>query len=653
MTASRASAPLRARRDLAGAWESGRRETPALPTPGADSPPSGSTTRAPDLGHASRRSRAVRHVLLVFLALATAACATTASFRDGQRAERERDYDLAVLAYTRALEERPHDRNAQLALERAKLRAAQVHYSRGRTLARQSRWEDALAEYQIAYELNPTMGDIERELREMREAVRTELAARQEGQTAIEELIDRTHDAAPAGLELPQDIALPDSLVFRDASTRAIFSALAQFADVTVVFDPQFQDVPISVDLRDTTFDAALASVANVSRNFFRVTAPRTITIIPDTPAKRREYLEEIVRTFYLSNADPTETIDMLRLVIDLRRLAVITATNAISIKDTPARVEAAGRLIRTIDKARAEVVIEVQLLEVDRQMLRDYGLEFAASGADAEVDASGSGLEFNVDDVRRLSGSDLFVANPMSLLVNLLETHSNTRILANPHLRTSDGIAAEAHFGERVPVPVTNFVPFAAGGISQQPITSFNYENIGVNINIVPRVHHNDEVSLSLDVEISNQSGVGYNDLPQFGNRSITTMLRLRDGETNILAGLIRDNERETLGGIPGLNRLPIIGRLFGKTKTETQETDILLTLRPHIIRGLDLEEDDLLPFRVGRDEAAALAGGVSPGLRFEPQANPERLTPLPTGPPREIQRPVLPPEPPPPSPR
>ena len=602
---------------------------------------------------AGRRPPPMRGVLLVVLALATSACATTSAFRDGQRAERERDYDQAVVAYTRALEERPHDRGTQLSLERARLRAAQMHYARGRALARQSRWEDALAEYQIAYDLNPTMGDIERELREMRDAVRTELAARDEGQTAIEELIDRTHDAVPAGLELPQDIVLPDSVVFRDASVRAVFSALAQFADVTVVFDPQFRDAPISVDLRETTFDAALGSVAGVSRNFFRVTAPRTITIVPDTPAKRREYQEEVVRTFYLSNADVSETIDMLRLVIDMRRLAAVTATNAISIKDTPERVAAAGRLIRTIDKARAEVIIEVQLLEVDRQMLRDYGLEFAASTVDSEVAAGGEGLGLTFDDVRRLSGSDLFVANPMSLLVNLLETHSNTRVLANPHLRTSDGVAAEAHFGERVPVPVTTFTPFAAGGVSQQPITSFNYEEIGVNIDILPRVHHNDEVSLSLEVEISNVSGAGYNNLPQFGSRSITTMLRLRDGETNILAGLIRDDERETLGGIPGLNRVPIIGRLFGQTKIVSQETDILLTLRPHIIRGLDLEENDLLPFRVGRDDAAALAGGVSPGLRFDPQADPGRLPPLPTRPPREVQRPVLPPDQPPPPPR
>ena len=226
------------------------------------------------------------------------------------------------------------------------------------------------------------------------------------------------------------------------------------------------------------------------------------------------------------------------------------------------------------------------------------------------------------MDDIARLSGSDLFVSNPMSLFINMLATDRNTRILANPSLRTSDGIAAEAHFGERVPVPVTTFTPIAAGGVAQQPITSFNYEDIGVNINILPRIHHNEEVSLELVVEISNISGTGFGDLPQFGSREISTTLRLRDGETNILAGLIRDDERETLDGIPGLNRVPVLGRLFGRTRTESQETDIILTLRPHIIRVLDLEEQDLLPFRLSSGGAAAVVGSTIPlPTRLDPQ--------------------------------
>ncbi len=615
--------------------------------------------KAEPRGDDCRASRLGLRLLPVALALTVSACASTGALREGQRAERERDYDQAVIAYTRALRERPHDREAQLALDRARLRAAQMHFAEGRRLARRSRWREALDEYQIAYELNPGMGDLDRALRETRDAVRAELAALPEGRTALETLIDRTLDAAPPGLDLPRDIALPDTVVFASETARAVFSALGQLGGVSILFDAQFRDAPFAGDLREMTFDTALAVVAASTGNFYRVTAPGAVTIIPDTPAKRREYEEEIIRTFYLSNADVTETINLLRLVVDLRRLAAVTATNAISIKDTPERIDAAARLIRAIDKARAEVVIEVQLLEVDRQTLQEYGLRFTSIGDNSEVGggdravlrddgSAADGLDLSVADVARVSGSSLFVANPTSLLVRLIETNRSTRILANPQLRTSDGIAATAHFGERVPVPVTTFSPIAAGGINQQPITSFNYEEIGVNIDITPRIHHNDDVSLAIAVEISNISGDGFGGLPQFGSRSITTMIRLRDGETNILAGLIRDDERETLGGIPGLSRIPLLGRLFGRTRTETQETDIVLTLRPHIIRGLALEEDDLRPFRVGTSEMAGVTGAGAPSIpsRVQPQPPPRprpgrQLPGLPPG----TQRPIAPP--------
>lgn len=605
---------------------------------------------------ASGPLRAGGHALLIVLVLAASACATATALRDGQLAERERNYDQAVIAYTRALQEKPHDRNVQLALDRARLRAAQAHFAEGRRLSRESLWTEALEEYRIAYDLNPGMADIERAIRETRAAVRAELAALPEGLTALEALIDRTLDAAPPGLDIPRGIALPDTVVFSSESARAVFSALGQLGGVSIVLDAQFRDTPFSGDLRGMTLDSALAVVAASTSNFLRVTTPGTVTIIPDTPAKRREYEEEIIRTFYLSNADIAETIDLLRLVVDLRRLAPVTATNAISIKDTPERVDAAAQLIRAIDKARAEVIIEVQLLEVDRQTLRDYGLRFTSSSGNSELGAgdptiggADNSLELSVDDVRRVSGSNLFIANPSSLLVRLLGTNGNTRILANPQLRTSDGVAAEAHFGERVPVPVTTFTPIAAGGISQQPITSFNYEEIGVNIIIVPRVHHNDEVSLTIQVEISNISGTGFGDLPQFGSRSISTMIRLRDGETNILAGLIRDDERETREGIPGLSRIPILGRLFGRTRTETQETDIVLTLKPHIVRPLAIDVDDLRPFRVGTNAAAGGAAGGSSAspTRTQPQPQPRPRRPLP-GQTTDTQRPIAPPAPP-----
>jgi general secretion pathway protein D len=284
--------------------------------------------------------------------------------------------------------------------------------------------------------------------------------------------------------------------------------------------------------------------------------------------------------------------------------VATTSATNAITIKDTPERIAAAARVIAAIDKARPEVVIDVELLEVDRTRLREFGLQFASPnspGIDGAVSVNRDGLTLR--DLQNLTSSNVFLTNLPGLFYRLLKQDSNTRTLANPQLRTSEGIPAQARFGERVPVPVTIFAPIATGGVAQQPITSFNYENIGVNIDITPRTHHDDQVTLNLKVAISSISGTGYGGLPTFGNREINTVIRLKDGETNLLAGLIRDDERHTLEGVAGLSDIPVLGRLFARTKKETQETDIILTLTPRIVRVLDLSETDVRAFKVGRE--------------------------------------------------
>ena len=545
--------------------------------------------------------------MLLLASLVWTGCATGAHDR-ARTAELSEDYDAAVIEYTRALRERPTDRGLKRDLERARMRAGQYHYSLGRRQAGLGNYDDALVEYQIASEMNPNSGEIQDALRETRSAVQTRLIAREEGQTELEALIERASALPPDGFTLPE-ATLPDSLVFRDAGTRDVFSALGQFADVSVIFDPAFIDESVSIDLRGASLSNALTAVARSTRNFYRITGDQTVTVIPDTPAKRREYEEEVVQTFYLSNADVGETMDLLRLVIDLRRLAPITATRAISVRDTPERLAATARLISAIDKARPEVVIDVELLEVDRSRLREYGLQFASpgsSGIDGSATVDGGGRF--LDELASLGSSDVFVANIPGLFYRLLKRDSDTRTLANPHLRTSEGLPAQARFGDRVPIPATTFSPIATGGIQQQPITSFNYADIGVNIDITPLTHHNDDVSLQLSIEVSNISGTGFGGLPTIGNRSIETTIRLRDGETNILAGLIRDDERDSLEGIPGLSDLPVIGRLFARNTRETQETDIIVTLTPRIIRVLDLEERDIRAFRVERDTGSGL---------------------------------------------
>jgi general secretion pathway protein D len=240
--------------------------------------------------------------------------------------------------------------------------------------------------------------------------------------------------------------------------------------------------------------------------------------------------------------------------------------------------------------------------------------------------------------------------------------------VLANPQLRAQVGLSAQAQFGERVPVPVTTFSPIATGGVAQQPITSFNYENIGVNIDITPRTHMNNDVTLALAISVTSISGVGFGGLPTFGNRLVKTTIRLKDGETNMLAGLIRDDERRSLKGIPGLSDIPGVGHLFGHRRNERNQTDVILMLTPRIVRVLDLTEQDLRAFQMGRDAGGAAnvpaagrfsspAGGIElplpdqPAPVDRPDAPPNAAPPQP-GDIAQPARPVVPPAPPQPAP-
>ena len=441
----------------------------------------------------SRRSefgqvRSVARLALALLVAATVtACATNPKpYRVGQLAEQRDDFDQAIVAYTQAQAAAPDNREIALALKRARLRASAAHHSKGRRLAGAGKYEEALVEFQLALELNPANSDADDSVREMRTALRTKMAVRKDGSTQLESLISRARALPPEGRDLPE-LTLPDSLVFRDAGSRDVLTSLARFAGISLVFDPQFRSVPLSIDLRGSALPDALDAIGKATGTFWRVSAPKTVTVVPDTAAKRREYEEEVIRTFYLSNADLKETLDLLRIVVDARRLSPITATNAISIKDTPERIEAASRLLTAIDKARAEVVIDVELLEVDRTRFKQYGIQILSPGNDTglagQVDVNQEG-GLTLEQLTNLGKGDIFFTNLPGLYYRLLKQDSDTRTLANPQLRTSDGLPAQAKFGEEVPVPQVTFAPIATGGVNQQPITSFTYRNVGVTSN-------------------------------------------------------------------------------------------------------------------------------------------------------------------------
>jgi general secretion pathway protein D len=565
--------------------------------------------------------------LLVFAALAAAGCATSSAFRAGENAERLQDYDRAVLESQRALTSAPDNLSYRQALQRARLRAATDHTNMARRLAGRGLYKEALDEYRLALELRPGSVGLADEIRDLEE--------RQKRATdTIQQAKARARERALPGLELGPEAQQPLGLVFRGASLREAYLALGRAAGVNVTFDPSFQDTTVTLDLRDVGFEQALNALDAAGGTFHRVADAKVLTVIPDTPAKRRDYEQQVVKTLFLSNADLKETIDLLRVVLGARRVAPVPGANALTINDTPDKVAAAQRIVDVVDKRRAEVVVEVEILEVDRNRLKEYGV-YLTSGLDSSgTQGIAAGIFPNPNitspDQGPYDRQNLVVSSLPGAVVRLLETDSSTRLLANPQLRISEGQTAQARFGDQVPVPVTTFTAIATGGLAQQPITSFEYKNVGVNIDIKPRVHHDGEVTLELKLEISSVGATaGYQNLPTFNSRTVSSTIRLRDGETNLLAGLILDNERHGLTGLPGVASIPIIGRLFAHNKDEATQTDIVMTLTPHVVRRTDISEEDLRSF---------LVGGESSPFVFDapPSASPTTPAPRPQEAPR-----------------
>ena len=604
----------------------------------------------------------MRPALAVLVVAALAGCATSSAFRAGEKAEGRQDYDKAVLEYSKAVQQDPNNVHYRKGLERARLRAAEAHALSARRLASRGMYKEALDEYRLALDLNPSSASLVTEMQE------TE-TRRQGGALGltVEEMKDRAREKALPGLVLGPGAQEPLGLSFRNASLREAYQALGKTVGVNFVFDPEFRDQTINVDLKDVPFEQALNALSTVGKTFYRVVDSRIVQVVPDTPAKRREMEQQVVKTFFLSNADLKETIDLLRIVLGARRIAPLPGANALTINDTPDKVAAAERIVDIVDKQRAEVMVEVEILEVNRTKLKEYGIEIT-SGTTAGI----SGAVFPSTTVNEVVSRDaqgnptLIQSRPITLgdnpykksnllitslpgvIYRLLKSDTSTRLLANPQLRTAEGQTAQARFGDQIPVPVTTFSPIATGGVSQQPITSFDYKNVGVNIDITPRVHHDNDVTLVLKLEVSSVAqsvGVaGVQNLPTFNSRQVTSVIRLRDGETNILAGLISDAERTSYSGLPGLASLPVVGKLFAHNRKEIQETDIVMTLTPHIVRKTKFSEEDLRSFSLGSETSPLLfeVPGIppvtprpetTPSPRIEPIRPPSPIpTPTPT---------------------
>ena len=578
---------------------------------------------------------------LVLAVVAVAGCAAGRAYSRAERAARAGDWDAAVQYYTEALQANPSSPVYKIGLERAQLAASRGHLDKAKELEAKGDLEGAASEYQRAAAFDSSnrqaaskASELEQKLRERAEAARPK--------PQIEQMKERARQASEPLL----NPASRTPLVFTFASginVRQILDFLAQASGINVLFESTFSEVttiksPIRLD--GVTLEQGLNLVMTSGNLFYKVLNPTTILVIPDTGPMRQKYEDQVIQTFYLSNVDPTAMQTILNglLVAQTQQssrpqIMPNKDANSITIRGSASMVAIAGRIIENNDKPRAEVVIDVEILEVNRTRVKSYGLnlsnyqiglQFSPEGAPSTSGTTSTSTgQFNLNTlVHGINTSDFYASVPQAV-VKFLESDSQTKLIAKPSLRGAEGKKLTANLGDEIPVPSTTFQPLVSGGAGINPFTSFTYKDVGVNVEVTPRVTLEGDVILDLVVESSTKGtdvNVAGQNLPSFGSRKVSTTMRLRDGESNLLAGLLRDDERKSLVGFPGGIHVPVIKDLFSANDSQISQTDIVMLLTPHIIRSQGITERNLQSIFIGSAQNPVI-GGAPPLLASNPE--------------------------------
>jgi len=562
--------------------------------------------------------RFVRLTVVAWLVAGSLACSGYKLESQARLSEQLGNWDDAVVQYLELVRDEPGKLSHRAALLRAKIQASHAHFERAKQYQQANFFRRALVELQQAVQLDPTNQYAFVELQKVRLKVEDELREK-DALTSLDAKKERVRGALAQPPVLnprsdePIDLNFPEPVSVMD-----IYRALGKAFGINVLFDPKMRDEEIAIELKQVTAKDALEILIRTVGHFYKVLDEHSIIIVADTTQNRRTYTDLIIQTFFLSNSEVPEVMTMLRTLIDSRKVAANERLNAIILRDSADKVKVAERLIRSNDKARAEVVVDIELMQIDTNKLREVGMSLSPRQFGITLDSglageTGPGSSVRFSDIEFLNASNWFLTVP-SFLVDFVKETSDAQTLARPQLRISEGEKASLVIADQVPIPVTRFNTGNTVGGNIVPVTSFQYQDVGITIEIEPRVHHNNEVSLKVRVVVSNIAGAIDNQ-PIIGTREINTTIRLKDGETNFLAGLIRTDESVTDSGIAGLSDLPLIGRLFTRKKSENKRTDIVLTLTPHIIRRADITEEDLLPIWVGTETNFSFRGG-SPAL-------------------------------------
>jgi general secretion pathway protein D len=589
-------------------------------------------------------------VLCLGLGLLAAGCPKGQSeYQQGKKAETLSDFDDAYVFYQKALRADPNNAYYKIETDQARFQAGTMHLQRGFAARKKGDLQTALAEFQRALLIDPASSAAEQEVQRTVDAIAENSRANDAAAQPEPEPGEQTLASMPPELR-PLSNAAITLTMSNDA--KMVFDTIGKLAGITVIYDPDFAARPVKTTLNNVTLQQALDIVSLQAKAFWKPVTENIIFVIPDQPQKRRDYEEEIVKTFYLSNTvqaqDLTEIVTGLRLLLDLKRLQQVNSQNAIIVRDTPDKVALAGKMIADIDKAKPEVVIQVEVLQARTDRLRDLGIlpgQTVSASISPANNTTTTGTttspttnngSVTVSQLRHLTNNDISLTLP-TLTANAILTDTYTKIIQNPEIRSIDGQPAKLKIGDKIPVATGSFqagvgVGSAGAGGLVNPLvnTQFQYLDVGVNVDITPRVHPNHEISMKVKVEVSSQTGVapiGGINQPIISQRTIEHDVRLKEGEVSVLGGLFEKTDTKTLNGWPGLAKIPFLRYFFSDDRRDMEDSEVLIVLIPRIVRLPDWTKKNLQSMYSGTEtsvqvkhESSIRAPGTQPVVPSQP---------------------------------
>jgi general secretion pathway protein D len=566
-----------------------------------------------------RLVRPASYLLLVALTLpAFATDKAKILYGKGQDAEARQHFEEAYDFYKQAYDLRPKDLRYRAAFEHARFEAAASVVHRGQLLRDDGKLDEAVAEFQKALTIDPSLFIAKQELNRTLKMINDQRNPPPQAAGPPTGLEKRVHEAA-GPVELTPISNTPIAVKFANEKSDTVYRTIGQLAGINVLFDPDYTPRPIRVELNGVTLEDALEIIALESKTFWRPVTSNTIFVAADNPAKRKELEQSVLKTFYLTNlSQPTELQDVvnaIRAVLDVQRVQQLLSQNALVVRGTPDQIALAEKLVEDLDKARPEVIIDIAVMQVSKDRSHTLGINPPSSitiqlqdnintitptttttGTTTTTTSSSTGTNgINLNNLANLNATNFQVTIPSANLSAIMSA-SDTKLIQNPEIRALDGQKASLKIGDRVPVATGSFQP-GIGGVGINPLvnTQFQYLDVGVNIDVTPRVHANGEVTLKIAMDVSavtGQQNIGGISQPIIGQRKIEHEIRLKDGEANLLGGIMEDQQTKQLSGIPGLAQIPILKYLFGQTTQDHSENEIVFAIVPHIIRGTDVNE-------------------------------------------------------------